>query len=53
MDKTQYSSALRNAVAFLKGQKKIKKEIQISIDTGFSNGAVRYWRLAMRNAQPG
>ena len=40
MDKNQYSTALQNAVAFLKGQKIIKKEIEISIDTGFSKGAV-------------
>lgn len=40
MDKTQYSKALQNAVAYLKGQKILKKEIEISMKTGFSKGSV-------------
>jgi len=35
MDRKQASTALQNAVAFLKGQKIIKKEIEISPKTGF------------------
>lgn len=35
MDKTHAVTALQNAVAFLKGQKIIKKEIEISPKTGF------------------
>jgi len=40
MDKTQYSPALRNAVAYVKGAKKIKVEGEISTRTGFSKGTV-------------
>lgn len=40
MTKTQASKALQNAVAYLKGQKLIKKEIEISIQTGFSKGTI-------------
>ena len=39
MDKTHAVTALQNAVAFLKGQKIIKKEIEISTETGFSKGS--------------
>ena len=39
MDRKQASTALQNAVAFLKGQKIIKKEIEISTETGFSKGS--------------
>lgn len=40
MDKTQYSPALQNAVAHLKGKKIIKTEGEISTKTGFSKGTV-------------
>jgi len=40
MDKTAAVTALQNAVAFLKGQKIIKKEIDISLQTGYAKGSI-------------
>lgn len=40
MDKSAVNTALQNAVAFLKGQKIIKKDSEISLQTGYSPGSV-------------
>lgn len=40
MDKTTAVAALQNAVAYLKGQQKIKKDNEISSLTGFTRSAV-------------
>jgi transcriptional regulator with XRE-family HTH domain len=40
IDKDSVVAALQNAVAYLKGKKLIKKENEISLQTGFSKGSV-------------
>lgn len=40
MDKTTAVTALQNAVAYLKGQQKIKKEIEISLLTRYAKGSI-------------